>query len=154
MNLVQTNLPELEFAPFDTDAITACLARAFTGITLVKKAQAAPLIATFNQHLEDGQISWLNELLPLSIPWLDSRKLKISYLNGSPEGQVKLNECFSLKDKDHPTLCEGRLPLRLSLCTPDGKKLVSTTDLPQFLARDWPKHRQAVAKKFPVHVWP
>lgn len=154
VNLVHTNLPELEFAPFDTDAITACLARAFTGITLVKKAQAAPLIATFNQHLEDGQISWLNELLPLSIPWLDSRKLKISYLNGSPEGQVKLNECFSLKDKDHPTLCEGRLPLRLSLCTPDGKKLVSTTDLPQFLARDWPKHRQAVAKKFPVHVWP
>ena len=29
----------------------------------------------------------------------------------------------------------GCLGLRLSLCTPDGKKLVSTTDLPQFLAR-------------------
>lgn len=154
VNLIHETLPELEFAPFDTVAITDCLARALTGLTLVKKAQAAPLTQAFHRHLEKGQLSWLDELLPPSIPWLDNRSLKISYANESPEAQVKLKECFPLKDKEHPTLCEGRLPLLLSICTPDGKKLGSTNDLPHFLTRDWPKHRQAVMKKFPVHVWP
>ena len=151
VDLVHTTMPELEFAPFDAVAITACLARAFTGLSLVKEAQAAPLIAAFHQHLASGQVSWLDELVPLSIPLPDSRTMKVSYLNDSPEAQVKLQECFALEE--HPTLCEGRLPVLLSLCTPDGKRLASTTDWPAFRVREWPKHRQAMAKKFPSVLW-
>jgi len=89
--------------------------------------------------------------VPLSIAWPDSRTVKISYQNGSPEAQVKLQECFDLKE--HPSLCEGRLPVLLTLCTPDGKRLASTSDWPAFRIREWPKHRQAVAKKFPSVLW-
>jgi ATP-dependent helicase HrpB len=151
VDLVHATMPELEFARFDADAITACLSRAFTGLSLVKEAQAAPLIPAFHQHLATGQVSWLDELVPLSIPWPDSRTMKVSYLHESPEAQVKLQECFALKE--HPSLCEGRLPVLLSLCTPDGKRLASTTDWPTFRVREWPKHRQAVAKKFPSVLW-
>ncbi len=151
VNLVHATLPELEFAPFDEPAITACLARAFTGLTLVKEAQAAPLIAAFHQHLDKGQVSWLDELLPLSIPGPDNLPLKLSYLNNEPEAQVKLHDCFTLTE--HPTLCEGRLPILLSLHTPDGKRLATTTDWPSFVTREWPKHRQAVAKKFSGVLW-
>ncbi|MES2596630.1 MAG: ATP-dependent RNA helicase [Verrucomicrobiota bacterium] len=151
VNLVHATLPELEFAALDAEAITACLARAFKGLSLVKEAQAAPLMAAFHQHLASGQVSWLDELVPLSIPWTDGSTIKVSYVNESPEVQVKLYECFALKD--HPTLCEGRLPVHLILCTPDGKRLASTTDWPAFLTREWPKHRQAVAKKFPGVLW-
>lgn len=151
VNLIHTTLPELEFAPFDEAVITACLTRAFAGLSLVKEAQAAPLTAAFHQHLDPGQISWLDELVPLSLPWPGNRTLKISYLNQAPEAQVKLQECFALKE--HPTLCEGRLPVLLSLCTPDGKRLATTSDWPAFLTREWPKHRQAVAKKFPGFLW-
>jgi ATP-dependent helicase HrpB len=151
VDLVHTTLPELEFARFDEAAVTACLARAFTGLSLVKEAQAAPLVSAFHQHLAPGMVSWLDELVPLSIPWPDNRTVKISYVSEEPEAQVKLQECFALKE--HPTLCEGRLPVLLSLCTPDGKRLATTTDWPAFLAREWPKHRQAVAKKFPGQLW-
>jgi ATP-dependent helicase HrpB len=151
VNLVHATLPELEFAPFDEAAITASLARAFTGLSLVKEAQAAPLIPAFHQHLEKGQVSWLDELAPLSIPWPSGGTIKLSYVTDTPEAQVKLQECFALKD--HPTLCEGRLPVQLQLCTPDGKRLATTSDWPAFLAREWPKHRQAVAKKFPGVLW-
>lgn len=149
--LVSNTLPELEFAPFDEAAITACLARAFTGLSLVKEAQAAPLTAAFHQHLARGMVSWLDELVPLSIPWPDNRTVKITYAGEEPEAQVKLQECFALKE--HPTLCEGRLPVLLGLCTPDGKRLATTSDWPAFLTREWPKHRQAVAKKFPGQLW-
>jgi ATP-dependent helicase HrpB len=151
VNLVHAALPELEFAPIDEAAITACLARAFTGLTTAKEAQAAPLLNAFHQHLEKGQISWLDELAPLSLPWPGGGTLKINHTSDTPEAQVKLQDCFALKE--HPTLCEGRLPIQLQLCTPDNKRLATTTDWPTFVTREWPKHRQAVAKKFPSVLW-
>jgi ATP-dependent helicase HrpB len=151
VNLVHATLPELEFAPFDEAAVTASLARAFTGLSLVKEAQAAPLLPAFHQHLDKGQISWLDELVPLTLPWPSGGPIKLSYVNDTPEAQVKLQDCFTLTT--HPTLCEGRLPVTLSLHTPDGKRLASTTDWPKFQEREWPKHRQAVAKKFPSVMW-
>jgi ATP-dependent helicase HrpB len=154
VNLIHATAPELEFAPIDEAAITTCLARAFHGLSLVKEAQSASLTHAFHQHLEKGQLSWLDELVPLSIPWpdkSDSRTIKISYVNDTPEAQVKLQECFDLKE--HPTLCEGRLSVLLQLCTPDGKRLATTTDWPTFRTREWPKHKQSVAKKFPAILW-
>ncbi len=151
VDLLNATMPELEFSPFDEAAITACLARAFKGLSLVKEAQAAPLLNGFHRHLEDGQISWLNELLPASMPWLDKGNTKVSYANGSPEAQVKIQECWALEE--HPSLCEGRLPVLLKLCDPNGKKIATTTDWPRFLAREWRKHRPLVERKFPGHVW-
>lgn len=151
VNLVAATLPELEFAPFDEAAITTSLARAFTGLTLVKEAQAAPLLPAFHQHLDKGQVSWLDELAPPTIPWSGGGTIKLSYVNDTPEVQVKLQECFALTE--HPTLCEGRLPVQLQLCTPDGKRLAIKSDWPSFVTREWPKHRQAVAKKFPSVMW-
>lgn len=151
VNFVHAALPELEFPLFDADASTTCLARAFKGLSLVKEALAAPLTHAFHQHLAAGQVGWLDELVPLAIPWADGHTLKVSYVNEQPEAQAKLHECFALKE--HPTLCEGRLPVLLSLHTPDGKRLATTTDWSAFLAREWPKHRQAVAKKFPGQLW-
>ena len=60
--------------------------------------------------------------------------------------------CFT-GSQGAPSLCEGRLPLLLNLCTPDGKRLASTPDWPHFLAREWPRHRPTVARKFPGHGW-
>ena len=42
VDLVTAALPELEFPPFDKAAITACLTRAFAGVTLAKRSAAHP----------------------------------------------------------------------------------------------------------------
>ena len=151
VDLLHATMPELEFVPFDEAAITACLARAFKGLSLVKEAQAAPLLNAFHRHLEKGQLEWLNELLPPTIPWLDRGKAKVSYTSGSPETQVKLLECWALEE--HPTLCEGRLPILLKLSPPKGKVLTTTTDWPRFLTREWRKHRPIMERKFPGNIW-
>ncbi|MGJ8697205.1 MAG: ATP-dependent helicase HrpB [Verrucomicrobiaceae bacterium] len=151
VDLLHATMPELEFVPFDDAAITACLARAFKGLTLVKDAQAAPLLNAFHRHLEDGQVSWLNELLPASMPWLDKGTTKLTYTDGTPEAQVKIQECWALEE--HPTICEGQLPVLLKLCDPNGKKIATTTDWPRFLLREWRKHRPLLQRKFPGHVW-
>ena len=151
VDLLHGTMPELEFIPFDEAAITACLTRAFIGLSLVKEAQATSLLDAFHRHLEKGQLEWLNELLPTSIPWLDKKKAKVSYANGGPETQVKLLECWALEE--HPTLCEGRLPILLKLSPPKGKVLTTTTDWPRFLAREWRKHRPIMERKFPGNIW-
>lgn len=160
VNLVCAALPELEFPPLDQAGIAACLARSFCGLGLAKEAQATPLRTEFLKHLAHGQLAWLDELAPTSITWLDDRKLKLQYAEGSttkegrsvpPELQLKLTECFQLKQ--HPQICEGRVAVRLWLCTPDGKRLDSTTDWPAFRQTAYPKLRSALQKKFPGTVW-
>jgi ATP-dependent helicase HrpB len=160
VNLVCAVMPELDFPPFDEPAITNCLASAFAGLTLAKEAQAVHLREHFLRHLAKEQIAWLDELLPLTIPWPDGRKLKLLYLEDAtdksdepnpPELQVKLPECFALKE--HPLLCEGKLSVKLWLATPDGKRLDSTFDWPAFKSSVYPKLKPALQKKFPGTIW-
>jgi len=159
-NLVVAVMPELEFPAFDEAAIVACLARAFEGLTLAKEAQATPLREAFLQYLAKGQLGWLDELAPTSISWPDGRKLKLLYAEpardedgqpSSPELQVKLHECFALKE--HPHTCEGRLPVTLWLCAPDGKRLEATFNWPAFKANSYPKIRPSLPKKYPGVTW-
>ena len=69
----------------------------------------------------------------------------------SPELQVKLHECFALKE--HPHVCEGRLPVKLWLCAPDGKRLEATFNWPAFKANGYPKIKSGLQKKYPGMAW-
>ena len=160
VNLVCAVMPVLEFPPFDESAIADCLARAFAGLTLAKEAQATHLREEFHKHLAKEQLAWLDELLPLNIPWPDGRKIKLLYAedavikNGEPnppELQVKLTECFQLRE--HPLLCEGKLPVKIWLGAPDGKRIDFTLNWPEFRTRHYPKLKLALQKKYPGTVW-
>ncbi len=160
VNLVCAVTPELEFPPLDEAAIRACLARAFEGSMLAKEAQATPLKEAFWQHLAREQAGWLNELAPLTISWPDGRKLKLLYADPAldkegkpnpPELQVRLQECFALQE--HPRLCEGKLPVKFWLCSPDGKRLESTCNWPSFKAASYPKLRLGLRTKYPSVPW-
>ena len=160
VNLVCAALPELEFPPLDDVAQTECLARAFAGMTLVKEAQATHVREEFVKHLAPEQRGWLDELAPLHVVWHDGRKLKLQYQDAAldedgdpnaPELQVKLTECFALKE--HPHLCEGKLPVKLWLCAPDGKRIEATFNWPAFKANTYPKLRSGLQKKYPGMTW-
>ncbi len=156
VNLAAAALPDLEYKPFDDAAMTAALARAFRGLSLQKEAQTAVLKPAFAAHLAPEQVGWLDELTPMQMPWPTGKPVKLLYAEEaegsgraavSPEAQVKLQECFKLEF--HPLVCEGLVPVRLWLCTPDGKRLANTCDWPHWKAHEWPKQKAALLKKFP-----
>jgi ATP-dependent helicase HrpB len=160
VNLVCAAMPELEFPPLDDAAITECLARAFHGLTLVKEAQATRLHDGLLKHLAKEQRGWLDELAPQTIAWPDGRKFKLLYAERAlnedgepnpPEFQMKLHECFALKE--HPQICEGQLPVKLWLCAPDGKRLEATTNWPAFKANSYPKLKATLQRKYPGVGW-
>ena len=159
-NLVAAVMPELELPPADNPFIAAFLARAFAGLTLAKEAQATPLRDLFPAFYGPERLAWLDELAPTTTTWPDGRKLKLLYPEeprdddggpNPPELQVKLHECFGLKE--HPRVCEGRLPVKLWLCAPDGKRLQATTDWLSFKAGAYPKLKPALQKKYPANLW-
>lgn len=160
VNLVCAAMPELEFPPLDEAGIIACLTRAFRGMTLAKEAQATPLREEFLKRLAPEQRGWLDELAPLSVPWPDGRKLKLLYPDApldedgdlnAPELQMKLHECFPVKE--HPHIIEGKVPVKLWLTSPDGKRIESTFNWPAFRTNTYPKLKSALQKKFPAVLW-
>ena len=160
INLVRAVMPELDFPAADGAFLTGFLAGAFAGLTLAKEAQATPLRDPFREFFGSGRLEWLDELAPLSLNWPDGRKLKLLYPDetrdddgrpNSPEAQVKLHETFALKE--HPSVCEGRLPVKLWLAAPDGKRLDSTTNWPAFRANTYPRLKPALLKKYPGFLW-
>ena len=160
VNLLTQAMPELELPVFDATAIERSLTRAFAGLTLAKEAQATPLHDAFRAHLPREQLAWIDEMAPLVIPWPDGRKVKLLYPEhggdksgpaNPPEVQVKLHECFSLQH--HPKICEGRLPVQLWLCGPDGKRLEATSDWLAFKRSSYPKLRANLQRKYPGVSW-
>ena len=159
VNLVCSAMPELDFPPFDAPAMQVALTRAFAGHTLLKDAQSMELRPHFRRHLAPEQLGWLDELLPLSIPWPNGKTVKLTYpepdrdsKDGWPTAQVKLNDSWALKE--HPILCESKVPVRLCLLLPDSKRLDETTDFPQWKMARYPKHRATIKLKYPGFVWP
>jgi ATP-dependent helicase HrpB len=151
-------MPTLELPPADKSFVIDFLAHAFAGLTLAKEAQATPLRDLFREFYGKERLEWLDELAPLTIAWPDGRKMKLLYPEeprdgepNSPEAQVKLQECFALKE--HPHICEGKLPVKLWLCTPDGKRLDSTFNWLSFKTNTYPKLKPALQKKFPGFLW-
>ena len=156
VNLICAAMPELDVPLLDEAGVTACVARALRGITTVKEAQATHLSDAFRQHLAKEQLAWLDELTPLTVAWPDGRQVKLLYTQGEDEApgaelQMKLHECFALKE--HPRLCEGRVPVKLWLCAPDGKRLEPTLDWPAFRANQYPKLRRGLQQKYPGVAW-
>ncbi len=148
---VARNMLGLDFPALDDHQLQNLLSKAFHGLTLGKEAQAAPLKSIFESTLASEQRAWLDELAPTTILWSDNRKLKLLYTETSPEIQIKLHECFSLKE--HPMICEGRLPVRLWLTSPEGKRIDSTTNWPSFRSNNYPLIKSALQKKYPGNTW-
>jgi ATP-dependent helicase HrpB len=160
VNLIAAVMPELEIPPADETFMRNFLARAFAGLTLVKEAQATPLRDFFLAQIGPERLEWINELAPTAITWPGGKKLKLLYPDqprdedgelNSPELQVKLHETFALKE--HPLICEGRLPVKLWLCAPDGKRMETTFNWPAYKTNTYPKLKSALQKKFPSLTW-
>jgi ATP-dependent helicase HrpB len=159
INLVCAVMPELELPVADKPFITSFLARAFAGLSLAKEAQATPLVDLFSEFYGKERIEWLNELAPLNVTWPDGKKLKLTYSEepcddgepNPPEIQVKLHECFTLKE--HPMICDGKLPVKLWLASPDGKRIDSTLNWPNYRTSGYPRIKAKMQKAFPSFTW-
>ena len=153
-------VPELDLPSLRTDGMRQALEAAFHGLTLGREAQSVNLLPAFRSVLSKDQQAFVEELAPLHLPAPDGKPWKLAYpverddpeTPPVPEVQVKLLDCLPLME--HPRIAEGRVPIRIWLQDPAGKRLASTRDWPAWRKGEYPKVRAMLRSKHPGMVWP
>jgi ATP-dependent helicase HrpB len=73
-------------------------------------------------------------------------------LDRDPWIESRLQDFFGLKEG--PRVRGGATPLTLHLLAPNGRALQVTRDLSGFWAREYPRIRQELCRRYPRHAWP
>ena len=72
--------------------------------------------------------------------------------DGGPEVEVRVQALFGLTE--HPCIGPGRMPIRLSLTSPAGRPIQTTSDLPAFWTGSWRDVAKEMRGRYPRHNWP
>jgi ATP-dependent helicase HrpB len=102
--------------------------------------------------LDWGQLQELDRLAPAHWTTPMGRKAAIDYSGETPEVSLRLQEVFGTTT--HPTIGQDRQPLRMTLLSPAGRPVQTTTDLPGFWAGSYADVRKDMRARYPRHPWP
>ncbi len=106
----------------------------------------------------DARLGWdgrklLDRLAPEAFTTPAGMTIPIDYdAPGGPEVEVRVQALFGLRE--HPCIGPDRLPLRLSLTSPAGRPIQTTSDLPGFWAGSWADVAREMRGRYPRHPWP
>ena len=99
-----------------------------------------------------GQQQELDRLAPAHWTTPMGRKAAIDYSGDTPEVALRLQEVFGTTT--HPTIGQSRQPLRMTLLSPAGRPVQTTTDLPGFWQGSYEDVRKDMRARYPRHPWP
>ncbi|MEZ5768369.1 MAG: ATP-dependent helicase HrpB [Paracoccaceae bacterium] len=108
------------------------------------------ILDALRARLDWGQMQVLDRAAPAQFTTPMGRKVPIDYGAEAPEIAVRLQEMFGLTR--HPTV--GRTPLRVTLLSPAGRPVQTTTDLPGFWKSSYADVRKDMRGQYPKHPWP
>ncbi|MEP3046724.1 MAG: ATP-dependent helicase HrpB [Roseibium sp.] len=95
----------------------------------------------------------LDRLAPSHFTAPTGSKIPIDYgAAAGPTLSIRVQELFGLTN--HPSVCDGRLPLILELLSPAQRPIQITKDLPGFWAGSWADVKADMKGRYPRHPWP
>lgn len=106
----------------------------------------------------DSMLGWdrasrLRDLAPADFSPPRGRPTQIDYSDPQhPQISVRVQNLFGVRI--HPTVLDGRVPLRVQLLSPADRPIQVTSDLPGFWAGSWAAVRKEMAGRYPKHDWP
>ncbi|WP_112322241.1 ATP-dependent helicase HrpB [Oceanibium sediminis] len=94
----------------------------------------------------------LGDTVPARFTAPTGSSLRIDYSGEQPAVEVRLQELFGL-DR-HPVVGPDRVPLQITLLSPGGKPVQTTSDLPGFWRSSYADVRKDMRGRYPRHPWP
>ncbi len=94
----------------------------------------------------------LDRLAPAKFTTPLGRRVAIDYEAGQPGISVRLQEMFGVTT--HPAIGPRRLPLKVTLLSPAGRPVQTTTNLPGFWVSTYADVRKDMRGRYPKHPWP
>ena len=120
------------------------------GIRSASDLKRLDLAAALLQRLTWEERQRLDSLAPSHFTTPLGGRIPIDYSTGQPAIEVRLQEMFGLRK--HPSVA-GQ-PLRITLLSPAGRPVQTTTDLPGFWASSYSDVRKEMRGRYPKHPWP
>jgi ATP-dependent helicase HrpB len=144
--------PDLSAAALQT-AAPDWLARALAGKTALDELTEGELTATLKELLPPDLKPRLEVGAPTHLALPSGGRALIDYApDADPTVAVILQELYGL-DR-HPTVAQGRVPLRLSLLSPARRPIQVTADLPGFWRGSYQDVKTQMKGRYPKHAWP
>lgn len=146
------DLPDLSDSAL-TDSLETWLQPFLAGCTSLAAIDAALLGNALAALLPYDAAARLDALAPSHFTAPTGSKVPIDYgAAAGPTLSIRVQELFGLKD--HPNVCDGRLPLILELLSPAQRPIQITKDLPGFWAGSWADVKADMKGRYPKHPWP
>ncbi|RBI84261.1 ATP-dependent helicase HrpB [Rhodosalinus halophilus] len=120
------------------------------GVRTAEDWKRFDMLPALEACLDWPQRQALDRAVPASFETPLGREVPIDYSGETPEIALRLQEMFG--QAAHPQVA-GR-PLRITLLSPAGRPLQTTTDLPGFWATSYAEVRKEMRGRYPKHPWP
>jgi ATP-dependent helicase HrpB len=152
VTLVAERTPGLDLRPLDDAQLAAQLAAACAGLTSFAELRGAGLLGLLDASLGPARRT-VDERAPTHVR-LRGRQVRVNYpADGTPPWIAsRMQDFFGLARG--PAILGGQLPLVLHLLAPNQRAVQVTQDLPGFWTKHYPGLRNALARRYPRHVWP
>lgn len=144
-----SDLPEMTEAAL-MDGLEDWLLPHLAGVRSAADWKRFDILDALRARLDWGQVQRLDAAAPAQFVTPLGRKVPVDYSGEAPEISVRLQEMFGLTR--HPTV--GNTPMRVTLLSPAGRPVQTTTDLPGFWASSYADVRKDMRGRYPRHPWP
>ncbi|MET1413619.1 ATP-dependent helicase HrpB [Roseibium sp. HPY-6] len=135
------------------DTLETWLQPYLSGLTSVAAVDAALLGNALAGLLPYDTSARLDALAPSHFTAPTGSRIPIDYgAAAGPTLSVRVQELFGLTE--HPSVCDGKLPLILELLSPAQRPIQITKDLPGFWAGSWADVKADMKGRYPKHPWP
>lgn len=94
----------------------------------------------------------LDRLAPVKMEVPSGSQMTIHYEESEPFVEVRLQECFGLKET--PKVAGGRVPVVMKLLSPAQRPVQITKDLASFWQNSYQLVRKDLRGRYPKHYWP
>jgi ATP-dependent helicase HrpB len=145
----QPDLPQMTEAAL-MDSLENWLLPHIAGVRTAEDWKRFDIVDALRARLDWGQMQRLDAAAPAQFETPLGRRVPVDYSGEAPEIAVRLQEMFGLTR--HPLV--GRTPIRVTLLSPAGRPVQTTTDLPAFWATSYADVRKDMRGRYPRHPWP
>jgi len=121
-----------------------------SGVRTAQDWKRFDMLEALRARLSHDQMQRLDKQAPAQFTTPLGRRIPIDYGGEAPEISLRLQEMFG--QTTHPSV--GRTPLRVTLLSPAGRPVQTTTDIPGFWATSYADVRKDMRGRYPRHPWP
>ncbi len=144
-----TDLPDMTDAAL-LDTLEDWLLPHLQGLKTAEDWKRFNPLEALRAMLSWDQMQALDTAAPAHFETPLGRRIAIDYDGETPEIILRLQEMFGVTR--HPMI--GKTPLRVTLLSPGGKPVQTTTDIPGFWASSYAGVRKDMRGRYPRHPWP